>query len=270
MAINEAIEPRVGALRRAIAAWTSALRIGWPLYLLELKARKRRHWIGLVWIFAPLLVVLAIGFGIEATRWGGRAIAVGMPYPVYIVTGLTFWQAFADAVLMPLRQFTGFRPELARGRMTVEQAIVVGLFDLAFATLLRAIFLLALLPWLGVSISSSVIALPMVFIGLVGAGLAIGVFAALPGLLIDDVGRALGIALALGMLASPVFYRTHTLDLLAWNPLAPWIDTARASVTGQPVDVATITWGLLAVVISLLLAAAWLRLAHRHFLAPLA
>jgi len=269
MAMNEAIDSAAGSLRRGVAAWIGALRIGWPLYLLELKARKRRHWLGLFWIFSPMLVVLAIGFGLEATRWGARSIAVGMPYPVYIVTGVTFWQTFADAVLMPLRQLAGFRHELARGRMTVEQAIVVGLFDLAVGSLLRAIFLLALLALLGVGLSSSVVALPLAFIGLVGAGLAIGVFAALPGLLIEDVGRALAIILALGMLASPVFYRTRTLDLLAWNPLGPWIEAARASVTGQPVDFATVAWGSFAVAIALFLAAAWLRAAHRHFLAPL-
>lgn len=270
MALNGRADRQKGAVAQLIAAWAVAVRIGWPLYLLELKARKRRHWLGLVWIFAPLLVVLAIGFGIESTRWASQAIAVPMPYPIYIVTGVTFWQCFADAVMMPLRQLTTFRNELARGRMTVEQAIVVGIFDLAFASLLRAIFLVALLPWLGVDISSSVAALPLVLIGLAGAGLAIGAFAALPGLLIDDVGRALAISLALGMLASPIFYRTHTLDLLAWNPLGPWIDAARASVTGQPVDVVTFAYGLPTVAIALVAAAVWLLLARRHFLSPLA
>lgn len=251
---------------RVILEWGRALRVGFRVYLIDLRARNRRHWLGLLWVAAPLLLVLAIGFGIEATRWPRQFAAMAIPYPLYVLTGLVLWQSFAESVLMPLRQLVAFRAELARGVMTVEQAIVVGLFDLAFTVGLRAAFVLASVLVFGATLSPSLVFAPLLLFGLVGIGLALGMVLGLPGLLVDDIGRALGLALAVGTLASPIFYPVGEIDYLSWNPLAVLIDGARASLTGQLVNPLVAVGGLLVAATLLCCAARWLRLARRHFL----
>jgi hypothetical protein len=90
------------------------------------------------------LVVLIIGFGVQSSRWADRISPGELPYPVYIVTGVAFWQTFADALLMPHRQLSNYRVELARRLMTVEQALVGWLvmcasyIVLSFVTYVRA------------------------------------------------------------------------------------------------------------------------------------
>jgi lipopolysaccharide transport system permease protein len=251
---------------RLIREWSRALRIGFRVYLIDLRARNRRHWLGLLWVVAPLLLALAIGFGIQAARWPQHFAAMAIPYPLYVLTGLVLWQSFAESVLMPLRQLVAFRAELARGVMTVEQAIVVGLFDLSFTVGLRGAFVLASVLVFGASHSPSLVFAPLLLFGLVGIGLALGMVLGLPGLLVDDIGRALGLALAVGTLSCPIFYPVADIDYLSWNPLAALIDGARASLTGQLVSPLVAVGGLLVAAALLCCAAGWLRLARRHFL----
>jgi len=250
-------------------AWTEAFRVGWKVYLFHLKTRRRRNWLGLIWVIVPLLAALGIGLGLQSTRLIGQSGLGGLPPAVFVLTGVTFWQVFADAVLMPQRQLASFQTELAGGHMTVELALLVGLFDLAFAILFRCLFLLLVVPLLGVSPSLSAAALPAFLIVLATGGLAIGIFTALPGMLIDDIGRLLAVLLAVAMFTSPVFYRQ--LDFIPdWaNPLAPVIEAARASATGQPVSVVFLTGCVVVVAAMLVLALSWLKSGQRRFLSAL-
>jgi ABC-type polysaccharide/polyol phosphate export permease len=152
----------------------------------------------------------------------------------------------------------------------MEQAIVVGLFDLAFAAWLRAAFVLASVAMLEVGLSSSLLLAPLLLVGLVGAGLALGMLVALPGLLVDDVGRALGFVLAIGTLACPIFYPISGVPFLSWNPLARLIDGARASLTGQPVGLLFALAILVVAAALLACAVSWLRLGRRHFVNAIA
>lgn len=253
-----------------VGEWTRALKVGFQVYLIDLQARSRRHWLGLLWVVAPLLLVLAIGFAVQATKWPQRFADMEVPYPLYVLIGLVLWQSFAEAVLMPHRQLVTFRTELGRGVMTVEQAIVVGVFDLTFAVWLRVVFVLASVAVFGIGVGPTLLLAPFLLAGIVGIGLALGLMVALPGLLVEDIGRALGFALAVGTLACPIFYPTSGIDFLAWNPLAALIDGARAGFTGQSVTLVLAAFALLAATALLGSATAWLRKARPHFLNAIA
>lgn len=232
--------PPLNEPRSAARAWAKALRTCLPLYLLDLRATHRRLWLGPLWVLLPLIVVLLLGMSGWSHRAVGRMAGLAIPYPVYVVTGLAFWQIFAEAALMPLRRVTGFRRELVRRQMTVEQAIAVGLVDLLLLAGLRLMLVLAIVAAFGFGPSATLWTLPVPIAGIALAGLIIGVAAALPGLLVEDIGRALAFLLTVGLLASPVFYPVHEIGVAAFNPLAPMIDNARAAVSGGKVQAAAL------------------------------
>ena len=258
------------ALHRAARDWGAALRTCIPIYLIDLRATNRRFWLGPMWVVLPLLLVLLIGAGLGTHRWAGQMPGVAVPYPLYVVTGLAFWQIFAEAALMPLRRMTGFKRELIRGLMTVEQVIAVGLVDLLLMAILRLALVLGIVAAFGLSPSTGLATLPVVLAAIVGAGLIIGMLAALPGLLVEDIGRALAVLLTIGMLASPVFYPVHELGFSGFSPLAGLIDAARSSVTGQGMNLSTtLPW----LVVELVLLAAvllFIRRSKHRFLGALA
>lgn len=244
--------------------------VAFQIYLLDLRARSRRHWIALFWVFAPCLLALAIGLGLQTTKWPEQFAEIRTPYPLYILVGLLLWQSFAEAVLTPLRQFAAFRTELGRGMITVKLAVTVGVFDLVFATGLRTGLVLACVLVFGGGVSSSLLYAPVLLASLIGLGLAVGLLVALPGLLVEDIGRGAGFALAVGTLACPIFYPVSRVDVLAWNPLAALIDASRDAFTGQPVPFWLSAVALAAATVSLAVAIAWLRRAQPHFLNAIA
>jgi lipopolysaccharide transport system permease protein len=92
---------------------------------------------------------------------------------------------------------------------------------------------------------------PLAMFGLLLFGFCLGLLVIPLGGLYGDVGRGIPIVAQFLMLLTPVVYPARTEGLAGWlavwNPVAPLITTARASLTGQPLD----QW-LLAVVVTIL------------------
>jgi lipopolysaccharide transport system permease protein len=259
---RELENPRAFAAR-AMHDLRRAIRLAPLLFALQLRSRRRASLLGWLWLILPTLATMLIGLALQRQH-GLPLPRTQIPYAAFATIGIAVWQCAVEALNLPLRQLSAHRFAITRLHMPVEAPLAAGLIELALNAAIRVGLLLLLLPLLGVSPGATIAALPLALAGLIALCLAIGIFAAPLGLLVEDIGRGLVILAGLWMMATPVLYPIPDA-LSRWNPASTLVEVARASLTGGewlnaalPVALASLT---------LLIASwLWLRLARPYLI----
>lgn len=265
-AAAELVRPRA-FLSRAGQALRLSLTIAPRLLRANLRIRYRRAWLGYAWLFAP-----AAGAALLASLLIGRRLA-GMPadtipYPVFVLVGMIFWQLLVDALGAPLERLGAVRHVLARSPVPHEAFVLAGAGEALLAGVLRLALLgVPVLLLFGGRPGPEMLLLPLVLAGLALLGLALGMLLAPFGLLYDDVGSALPLFTGFWFFLSPILYPAARFDALALNPATPLIEAGRALLTGGEASAAAA--GLVGAGALLLLTLAWVfyRLAQPHLVA---
>jgi len=270
-------EPALRSPRRFASAARADLRVvpasAWRIWWRSLQARHRQSRLGYAWLPVPALA-LALTWvyldHVRVVRFGDP----GIPYLAYVLTGVLLWQVFADALQAPLRQLTGARHLLTKARLPHETWIAAGTLDVVFNLLVRLAVVAVVLVASGTSLRAAILLAPLGMLALLVLGLAIGLALAPVGLLYEDVGHALTLAVGFWFFLTPVVYpwpsQIAADSLIALNPVTPVLVTTRAWLTGAPGAEA----GQLVAVAAaagVLLVAAWVayRLARPHLVARL-
>lgn len=217
--------------RASAIALRLALPIGWRLFRSNLRVRYRRSWLGYVWLLVPALGTAALAAFIQARRIVSFG-DTGLPYPLFVLTGIVLWQAFAEAVQMPLQQIQSGRQLVTRSRVPHEAVILAGTFELLLNAGIRLLLILPLILLARLELPPSLLLVPTAVLALVVLGLGVGLLLAPIGLLYDDVGRGLGMLLGFGIFLTPVIYPIPAGSPLRFNPVAPVLDTARGWIAG--------------------------------------
>lgn len=241
--------------------------VAWQLFRSNLQARHRRAWLGYLWLMLPSIATTVVWVYVQ--RRGIVAVATpGVPYPVFVLSGMVLWQVFTDAVNAPLQQLGAGKQIITRSRVPHEALILAGAIEVFANCAVRLTILAALLAVFRVPLAPTAILVPFGIVALAILGLAIGLLAAPAGMLYDDVARAIVIATTFWFFLTPIIYPMPHAGLLRLNPVTPLLDTTRAWLLsgGTAPGFATVTLAATAT-----LFAAWLfhRLARPHLIARL-
>ncbi|MFC1680371.1 ABC transporter permease [Pseudomonadota bacterium] len=247
-------------LRSMFRDLAASRELAWRLAVRDIRAQYRQAFLGILWAFITPLA--------NTVTWiflsGAGIIAVGetpLPYPVYVFTGTMLWAIFMDALNAPLQQTNAARGMLAKLNFPRESLIVSGIYQTLFNAGIKIGLLLAVLPFLDVDLSWSLLLFPIGLISLVLVGTAIGLLLTPVGVLYTDIGRALPLLMQFLMYLTPVVFAMPkegiAATIFALNPLSPIILTARDWLTGLPAEhlIGFVVVNLLAL---LLLAVVWI------------
>jgi lipopolysaccharide transport system permease protein len=253
--------------RDALDDLTRSRGVAWQLFRASMKARHRRAWLGPLWLVLPSIATTAIWVYVQ--RHGVVAVATpGVPYPVYVLSGMVFWQVFTDALSAPLQQLATGKQIVTRSRVPHEALILAGVIEVFTNCGVRLTILAAALAIYRVPIAATAMLVPLGILALTILGLALGLFAAPAGMLYDDVPRLIVIATNFWFFLTPVVYRIPAVRLLRLNPVTPLLDATRAwLISGAGASgFVTATIGSTAALL-----AAWLfhRLARPHVISRL-
>ncbi|WP_400191909.1 ABC transporter permease [Hymenobacter sp. B81] len=246
-------------------------RIGWQLFLRNLKVQARQSLLGYTWMLLPPLVAGLVWIFL------GRAQVVqvatgGVPYPAFVLAGVFLWQGFVEALNCPLQQLNATRATLAKVRVPHEAFVTAGAAVVVFNSCVRLLVLLGVLLWFGVPLTGTLALVPLGLGLLLTLGLALGWLVALLGLLYADVTQALPVVLNLWFLITPIVY-TLPVGFGQWlslNPVAPLLTTTRSwLLTGLPAPAPG--FGIVAGLTGIFFILNWLvyRLAQPHLIARL-
>lgn len=216
-------------VREALADLRAAPRIAARLFQAQLRGRARRSLLGYLWMLLPPMAVTFLCLYLQSLGIL-RAGPTGLPYALYVLSGMLLWQVFAEALNAPVQQVLAARQLISKSRVPHEAIFVAAVYDVLLSTGIRLGLLLAafwmyggaVIPGPGLLLSG---------LALVLLGFAIGLLVAPWALLYDDAKYALTMLATFWFFLTPVAYRPVTGGILALNPVTPLLRTARSAFT---------------------------------------
>ena len=193
---------------------------------------------GVAWVvLQPLLMMIVfsvfLGFFV-------RVPTGGIPYPLFVYSGLLIWQLFAKSLTLATESIKENEPIISRvyfPRIILPLSVMVGgVMDF----LVAVIVLLPLMAFYGIFPSWPVFVAP-VFVGLaVLAAFAVGLWLSILGALYRDIRLVLPVLLQAWMFMTPVVYPTSLVPerwqaLYSLNPMVGAVEGLRWSlIDGAP------------------------------------
>lgn len=206
----------------------------------DLKVRYKQTAIGIAWaIFQPFMamVVFSVFFGGLA-----KIPSDGVPYPIFVYTGLLFWQFFSSALSETSGSMVGNRAIITKvyfPRLILPiSAIFTSLVDFCVASLV----LLGLMLYYGYTPHlTGLLVFPLLLIFTFLAALGGGLFLAAINVKYRDVRYVLPYFIQMMLFVTPVIYPSSLAGKYSWilaiNPLTGIIKAARAAVLGtEPIN----------------------------------
>jgi lipopolysaccharide transport system permease protein len=257
--------------REMVADLGRSRELAWRLFLRDTKARYRQSMLGYFWVLGPPIASTLLFVFLQSQKILNVA-ATDVPYPVFVLTGLVLWEAFAAALNQPLAIITASLSMLSKLNFPREALLLSALYHVLFNLSIKLALLAAVFAWFGVVPAWTVIFAPFALFALIGLGFMLGLLLVPLGVLYQDIGRALGMAIGAWMLLTPVIYPPPTswpASLMNWiNPVSPLLTTTRQLVTtGEPTQLPA--FFAVAGLATLLLFSGWVfyRIAMPHLVA---
>ncbi len=195
----------------------------------DLVLRYKQAAMGFAWaIFMPL-VNTAI-FSVIFTRVA--KIDVGMPYPLFVFTGLLGWNFFASSLRTAVNSLTSNTSLVTKVYFPREifpfSAVLVSLVD----SLVASAVLVAMMAYYGVVPGSAILLLPVVVAVHLCFTMACSLLLSMANLFYRDVKYLFEVTIQLWMFATSVLYPVSlvggkTAVLMQLNPMTPIIDAYR-------------------------------------------
>ena len=196
----------------------------------DVKVRFSHTVLGILWfVLQPFLMMVVITIGL---RFAFPADVQGLPYPVFVASGLILWQYFASAFLTGASTFERFQGIISKvyiPRVILPFATIAApLADLLAASLL----LIPLMVYYRMMPSWRIVFLPVALLGLLVLLVGLASFVSVVCTTYKDVRHALPFAVQLLFFASPIIVPQTILPekariLFAMNPLAGYVNTFR-------------------------------------------
>ncbi|MCK4744655.1 ABC transporter permease [Candidatus Parcubacteria bacterium] len=235
----------------------------------DLKVRYKQTAIGVLWaIFQPFItmVIFSIFFGSLA-----KMPSDGIPYPIFVYTGLLLWQFFSTALSETSNCLIANQSIITKvyfPRLILPISSVVTKFVDFFIASIILIGLMAYYNYL--PNLTGLLILPLLLLITFIAAIGGGLFLAAVNVKYRDVRYALPFFIQMMLFLTPVIYPASIAGKYSWilamNPMTGVIKAARAAILGN----APINWTLLlisgiACLIVLFIGIIYFKKTERHF-----
>lgn len=213
--------------------------LAWALFLRDFKALFRQSALGYVWLFVTPLMTTTLWFLLNSS--GVINVAdTGMPYPAFVLIGSLLWEAFQQSLNTPLQKLQESKAMLVKLNFSRLAPILAGFYDTCLQSIVRLILLVPVFLFVDLNWTWTILLFPVGYFALMLLGGALGLLLAPIGMLYNDVARAIGMVLRLGMYATPVVYPIGAVGLIGFlntiNPVTYLLSLTRALLTGAPID----------------------------------
>ncbi|MFZ2303171.1 MAG: ABC transporter permease [Minisyncoccia bacterium] len=235
----------------------------------DFKVRYKQTFIGVLWaVFQPFMtmVVFALFFGTFL-----KVPSDGVPYPIFVYTGLIFWQFFSTALSETSNTLIANQAIITKvyfPRLILPISSVATKFvDFAIAS----VILIGMMIYFGyVPNFTSIFILPLLVIITFMAAVGGGLFLAAINVKYRDVRYALPFFIQILLFLTPVIYPASIAGkyswLLAFNPMMGVIQSARATLLGTtPVNWILLASSFAATAALLIIGTIYFKKVERHF-----
>jgi len=224
----------VRLLHRIINGIIHGRRLALRLFIRDIKSEFKTTALGHIWNFMDP-IVYSIIFMILSYGEIIHNDAIDIPYPVYVVFGMMFFQTFSQALLYPFGIFQRSKPLLQEVNIPIESLWMSLLLRQAFDASFRIIVMLVLAGFFGLLSVKGLLFFFISFPVTILSGVSIGLFFAPMNGIYDDFEKLAHILMRPLMFVSPTFFKSYgsvpIIDTFnKYNPLAICMDNARTGM----------------------------------------
>jgi lipopolysaccharide transport system permease protein len=253
--------------------WKEIWRYRELLYFLawrDVKIRYKQTVLGGAWaILQPFLqmVVFSLFFG-ELAGLGQKT--GGVPYPIFVYSGLLAWTFFANSVTSSSNSLVGSSYLITKvyfPRLIIPLAAVcVGLVDF----FVSSVVLVGMMIYYGTPVSWQLLLVPGFLAGTVLAATGVGTFLSALTVTYRDFRYVVPFAIQIWMFVTPVMYPATIVPgrwrwLLSLNPMTGLIEGFRAAFLARPCDWSHFSISMMVGIVIFLFSAFYFRRVERRF-----
>jgi lipopolysaccharide transport system permease protein len=206
----------------------------WRLFQRDFSARYRQSILGYVWAVVPILVAVA------TFSWLNRANVLpiaetALPYPVFVLLGMTVWQLFAAGVAGATQSLVNAGSLITKINFPRETLVLAAFGQSLFEFGIRAVLVVMAFAVYGVSPAWPVVLIPFAIIPLCLFTVGLGYLLALANGVMRDTGQTSTLVLTFWMFLTPVVYPAPAAGLptllSVLNPVSPFVIAAQDLAT---------------------------------------
>ena len=201
----------------------------WLIYQLfkrDFLTNYRQSFFGILWAF--IVPIVSVGAFFVLNQSGLFNVGnISVPYPVFALFGLAFWQLFSTGIVASSSSLIQAGSMITKINFSKKALVIASMGKTMVAFLIQ--FVLALVVfgyyWVsqGVAPNVAILLTPLFIIPILLATLGLGfIFSILNGV-VRDFGNLLALVMTFLLFLTPVMYAAPTVGLLAqltlWNPL---------------------------------------------------
>jgi lipopolysaccharide transport system permease protein len=206
----------------------------WRLFLRDLSARYRQSVFGYVWAVMPAIVTVVTFTYLK----GSGTLPIGqtnMPYPAYVLLGMSVWQLFATGLTRTTQSLVQASAIITKINFARETLVLAAFGESIFNFLIRIVLIGVVFAWYGVVPAWTIIFVPFVLIPLALMTAGFGFILSIANGVFRDIGNSLTLVLTFAMFLTPVIYPPPTqwpkVLINYLNPVSPFIIATRDLTT---------------------------------------
>ena len=234
----------------------------------DLKLRYKQTAIGIAWVVLQPLIAMGIFTGIFGHV--AKLPSQGLPYPVFVLSGLAVWQYVGAGVREAAESLVTDRDLVTKTYfprlLAPISALLPGLVDLAVAVAMVVITMIIA----SVGPSLALVTFPAWILAAVLTVFGVGTWLAALNVLYRDVRYTLTFMIQIWLYASPVVYPSSLVHgiwrwVYALNPAVGVIDGFRWSLVGAPAPPVQDLLSLVSIIVLILTGVVYFRRVERQF-----
>ena len=156
---------------------------------------------------------------------------IEVPYPIYAVLGLTFWQIFSTGLIASSNALVKAGPMIVKIKFSKKSLVIASAGQALVAFLIQFLLVIILFLYYYTSPTFYILLLPILIVPIALFTLGLGFILSLLNGVMRDVGNVLSTLITFLMFLTPILYAKPRTGLLAivttYNPLYYLVSTPR-------------------------------------------
>jgi lipopolysaccharide transport system permease protein len=194
----------------------------YQLFKRDFFAIYKQSFIGVFW--ALIIPLVSVGTFIVLNQSGIFNIGdINVPYPIYAILGMAFWQLFATGLVASSNSLVAAGGMITKINFSKKSLVIAATGQSIVAFLIQLVFVCILFVYYWIAPSIASLLVPIIIIPIMLLTLGLGFILSLLNGIVRDIGNMLSLFLTFLMFLTPVMYAKPTTGILAtltnYNPL---------------------------------------------------
>jgi lipopolysaccharide transport system permease protein len=194
----------------------------YQLFKRDFFALYKQSFIGVLWAF--IIPLFSVGTFIILNRSGIFSIGeIDVPYPIYAILGMAFWQLFSTGLITSSNSLVKAGSMIAKINFSKKSLVISSAGQSIVSFLIQLTLVIILFIYYKIAPSTAIMLIPLFMIPIMLLTLGLGFIFSLLNGIVRDIGNILSILMTFLMFLTPILYAKPTTGILAritnYNPL---------------------------------------------------